>query len=240
MIIKNGILFLLLVCANLTFAQKGVATFGLQYRPIIPNTMIGMYKQDFNQDQLISSVKQKFGHSFGGVVRYGLTKNISMETGLNLTQRNFKLDFSVPDSAYNETGKTGMVSYEIPLSCLVYIQLSDRWYINTSLGPSLTLFTSNIAKQVPISGSEFFRFEGAYKSKVLGAVNANVGFEFRSRSSGYFYIGSSYHLPFTPIMTMAMSYEFDGGDVVSIANIRGSYLTVDLRYFFNERAEESK
>jgi len=236
--IKNVVLSLMVLFTNLVAAQKGVATFGLQYRPIIPNTMIGMYKQDFNQDQLTSSVTQKFGHSFGGVVRYGLTKNISMETGLNLTQRNFRLDFSVPDSSYSETGKTGMVSYEIPLSCLVYIQLSDRWFINTSLGPSLTLFTSNIAKQVPIAGSEYFRFEGAYKNKVLGALNANVGFEFRSRASGYFYIGSSYHLPFSPIMTMAMSYEYDGGDVVSIANIRGSYLTIDLRYFFNERPEE--
>jgi hypothetical protein len=219
------------------YAQKGVTTFGLQYKPIVPNRFIGMYRQEFNEAQLISSVNQKIGHCFGGVVRHGLTKNISLETGINLTRRNFGLDFSIPDSSYAATGKVGVVSYDIPLSCLIYIQLSQRWFINTSLGSSMTLFTSNVFKSVPIVGVETFRMEGAYKSKVQGALLANVGCEFRTREKGYFYLGSSYHLPYTPIMTMAMSYEYEGGDVVSIANVRGSYLTVDFRYFFHERPE---
>ena len=32
-------------------AQKGITTFGLQYKPIIPNRFIGTYQQDFNIDQ---------------------------------------------------------------------------------------------------------------------------------------------------------------------------------------------
>lgn len=235
---KTGFLVLLLLLTGFSSeAQKGVTTFGLQYKPIIPNRFIGTYKQDFNEAQLTSFIQQKIGHSFGGVIRQGLSRNVSFETGLNITHRNFGLDFSIADSSYAKTGKVGVVSYEIPASCLVYIQLSDKLFINTSLGSSLTIFTSNVYKQIPIAGSETFRMEGAYKSKIQGALIANLGFEFRSRQSGYFYLGTSYHLPFAPIITMAMSYEYPGGDVVSIANVRGSYLTVDLRYFFHERPE---
>ncbi|MBI3133395.1 MAG: hypothetical protein HYZ14_01860 [Bacteroidetes bacterium] len=231
------IVFFLLGFLGTTCAQKGVTTFGLQYKPIIPNRFIGTYQQDFNEAQLQSSIQQKLGHSFGGVIRHGFTKNLSFETGLNITYRNFGLNFSVPDSGYAKTSSVSVVSYEVPLSCLVYIQLSDKWFINTSLGSALTIFTSDVYKPIPIVGKESFRMEGAYQNKIQGALLANVGFEFRSRKSGYYYIGTSYHLPFAPIITMAMSYEYDGGDVVSISNVRGSYLTLDFRYFFHERPE---
>ena len=218
--------------------QKGVTTFGLQYKPIIPNRFIGTYTQEFNKNQFFSNIQQKLGHSFGGVIRQGLNKTISLETGLNYTQRNFGLNFSVPDSSYSGSGKLGVVSYEIPLSCLIYIQLSKTWFINTSLGSALTLFPSDVRVTVPIKGAELFKQEGAYRNKLQGALIANIGFEYRTRSSGYFYFGSSYHLPYSKMMTFAMAYEYPGGKVVAIDNVRGSYLTVDFRYFFNERPTE--
>jgi len=233
------ITFLIACSWNLnSFSQKGVTTFGLQYKPIIPNRFIGMYEQDFDSAQFFSTVKQRMGHSFGGVIRYGLTKNLSFETGLNLTYRNFGLAFSVPDSGYVGNEKLSVVSYEIPLTCLIYIQLSDALFINTSLGSAITLFPSSVSVPSPITNGEYFLQEGAYRNKIQGALLANVGFEYRTKQKGYFYLGTSYHLPFTSIMTFAMSYEYSGGKVVVIDNIRGSYLTVDLRYFFHEQPEK--
>jgi hypothetical protein len=234
---KIYILLLVTLALQPAHAQKGVTTFGLQYKPIIPTRFIGTYKQDFNSGQLTSFIQQKVGHSFGGVVRHGLTRNVSFETGLNITYRNFELDFALLDSGYAKTSDVSLVSYELPLSCLIYIQLSDKWFINTSLGSALTVFSSDVYKLVPIQGIEAFLMKGAYKNKVQGALLANVGFEFRTRQRGYFYLGTSYHLPFAPIITMAMSYEYAGGKVEAIDNVRGSYLTVDFRYFFHEKAE---
>jgi len=230
------IVFILVCCMNLnSHCQKGVTTFGLQYKPIIPNRFIGTYEQRFDTAQFFSSIQQKMGHSFGGVIRIGLTKNISIETGLNLTYRNFDLNFSVPDSGYVGEEKLRVVSYEIPLSCLIYIQLSKSLYVNTSLGAAMTLFSSDVHELVPIAGNEYFLQEGAYRSKVQGALLANVGFEYRTRDKGYFYFGTSYHLPFTPIMTFAMSYEYPPGKRLVIDNVLGSYLTLDFRYFFHEK-----
>lgn len=236
---KLKLIFCLLMLMSFkASAQKGVTTFGLQYKPIIPNRFIGTYEQDFSEDQMIASIRQKIGHSFGGVVRHGLNKNLSFETGINLVHRNFGLNFSVPDSSYERSGVVSVVSYEIPVSCLVYIQLGDKLFMNTSLGAAMTMFPSDVSKSIPIEGGDYFKMEGAYKSKIQGAMIANFGFEYRTRESGYFYLGTSYYLPFSPIITMAMSYEYAGGKVLNIQNVRGSYLTVDLRYYFHEKPEK--
>lgn len=110
--------------------------------------------------------------------------------------------------------------------------------MNTSLGASLTAYPSDVKTVNPIGINERFQQEGAYRSKVQGAALANVGWEYRTKSSGTFYLGASYHLPFIPIMTFAMSYEFEGGPMVARDNIRGSFLTLDLRYYFHEKKED--
>lgn len=214
------------------FCQEGVTTFGFQYKPIIPNRFIGTHIEDFSAQQMQATLKQKFGHSFGGVIRTGLNKTISLETGINLVYRNFNLDFSIPDSSLAANGNLLVVSYEIPVSCLVFIRLSDELYMNTSLGLSMNFFSSNVQKELGVGNAQYFDAEGAYKSKIQGAMNANFGFEYRTRSAGFYYLGLTYQLPFTPMMDMALSYEYPGGNVLNIKPVTGSFLTVDLRYFF--------
>ncbi|MFT5822789.1 MAG: hypothetical protein ACI8ZM_004046 [Crocinitomix sp.] len=234
--VKNIVqLVLILFIACSAFGQKGVTTFGIQYKPIVPNTFIGSFEQDFNKNQFTSIVKQKVGHAFSFVVRQGLTKNISFETGLGLTHRNFSLDFAVEDSNYFKQGKVGFVGYEIPVKALVFIRLGESIYMNTALGASFNYFPSDVKVDIPIRVGEYFSQEGAYLNKAQGSLLADIGFEFRTKKSGYFYLGSSYNLPFAPIVTFAMAYEYEGGDQVAIDNIRGSYLTIDFRYYFHEK-----
>ena len=237
---RSLIILLLLLSTNFSAtAQKGVTTFGIQYRPIIPNRLIGFYEQEFNDPPFYSSVKQRFGNNLGMLVRVGLSKRISLETGINFTQRNFGLTYAVPDSGYSATDKVRVIGYSIPVSCLVFIRLADEWYMNTSLGVAVTAFPSDVSTNVPIGASnEFFLQEGAYKSKVQGSALANIGWEYRTKSKGYWYLGASYHLPFIPIMTFAMSYEYPAGENLFIDNIRGSYLTLDFRYYFHENKKK--
>ena len=241
--VKNIVqLTLILFLANSAFGQKGVSTFGIQYKPIIPNRVIGSFEQDFNENQLTSTVRQKIGHAFSFVVRQGLTKNISFETGLGFTQRNFNLDFSVEDSNLFGKSKVGFVGYEIPLKALVFIRLGEGLFMNTALGTSFNYFPSDVSVDIPLKVGEYFLQEGARVNRIQGALLADIGFEFRSRRAGYFYLGTSYNLPFAPIVTFAMSYEYPGGDQVAIDNLRGSYLTLDFRYYFHEkpRSEQPK
>ena len=217
-----------------TYSQKGATSFGLQYKPIIPNSLIGTYEQDFNDGAFESTVKQKFGHSGAMLIRVGLSDRLSLETGMGITQRNFDLNYTLADSGYVASNDVRVLSYSIPLSVLVFIRLSDDWYMNTSLGAAMTVFPSDVRTVQAVGVNERFQQEGAYRSKVQGAALANIGFEYRTKSKGTWYIGAAYHIPFLPIMTFAMSYEYTGGKLLAIDNIRGSYLTADFSYYFNE------
>lgn len=221
------------------FGQKGVTTFGLQYKPIIPNRYIGMFEQNFDALPLEASMKQKYGNVIGGIVRHGLTKGISLETGIKLTQRNFNTFFDVPDSGVAATDDVRLVSYSIPVSGMVFIRLSDQIYMSTSLGAAMTIFLSKVQVLTPIpSSNNIFLTEAIYNSKINGAMIADLGFEWRTKKSGTFYIGGSYNLPFTNIAKFALAYEYTGGDFVSVQDISGSFATVDVRYYFNERKEK--
>jgi hypothetical protein len=235
---KSAICILTLLLSFSVFSQKGVANFGLQYKPIVPNTLIGTFEQDFNLTPFSSTVRQKFGHSFGMLVRVGISDRISLETGLGITQRNFNLNYALADSGYTGTDQVEIISYNLPITALVFIQLGEQWFMNTSLGAAITAFPSDVRTFVSIGSNERFQQEGAYRSKVQGAMLANIGFEFRTKSKGTWYLGGAYHLPFIPIMTFAMSYEHPTGSLVVRDNIRGSFLTVDLRYYLPENKKD--
>lgn len=234
-----SICFLVLI-SSASHAQKGSTLFGLEYKPIIPNRLIGTFEQEFDDLPFESTVKQKFGNALGMNIRIGLSDRISLETGLGFTQRNFNLDYALPDSGYTGSNDVRVVSYSLPLKCMVFIRLGDDWFMNTSLGAAMTVFPSDVKTQIGLAGNERFQQEGAYRSKVQGAALANIGWEYRSKESGIFYLGMAYHLPFIPIMTFAMSYEYPGGNLLKIDNIRGSYLTVDLRYYLPESKKDKK
>lgn len=236
---RNFTFFILLVFVFYAPAQKGVTTFGLQYNPIVPNRLIGTYIQDFDALPMESHIQQKFGNNLGGIVRHGFTKNISIETGLNFTQRNFNLFFELADSGFSEQNDVRIVSYSLPVSGLVFIRLTDQLWMNTSAGVAMTLFPSDVQVFTEVTGTNhFFLMEGLYRHKVQGALLTNLGFELRTKKFGFFYLGGTYHLPFAPICTFAMAYEFTGGDYVAIDNVKGSFVSVDIRYYFNEVREK--
>ena len=141
-----------IVLSTASFSQKGATVFGVQYKPIIPNSLIGTYMQDFNEGPLVSNIKQKFGHSLGMVIRHGFTKNLSLETGINFNQRNYNLFYDMPDSSLSGENDVRIISYSIPLSGLIYIRLAEQFYMNASLGASMVLFPSDVQVFTNIEG----------------------------------------------------------------------------------------
>ena len=61
-----------------------------------------------------------------------------------------------------------------------------------------------------------------------------MGVEYRTYKSGWFYLGATYHRPFGDIARGELTWydRLNFGTTIS-GGIPGSYLTVDLRYFFH-------
>jgi hypothetical protein len=161
------------------------------------------------------------------VIRRGITDTYSIEGGINYIKRTFAM--KVSEGNISEESKFRIIGYEIPLSGLVYVRLSEKFYMNASLGIAADMFASNVTTTGPLVTMYSQR-----KSVIIPAVIANLGWELRTEHAGYFYLGASYHNPFSNIYLTRMEYENNSTHEVVEVPLSGTYFTLDLRYFFPE------
>lgn len=238
---KIGFVLLCLLVNVSAFGQstrtKVPSYFGLQVRPIFPTRFIGSPELKLQTDSddpylVTTTLRQRLGYSFGATVRAGITKLIAFETGINFNQRNFDLEMALPDSALFANNDLSFINYDIPINALFYIRLSERWYMNASLGVALTFSPTNIRVDSNPRSVHYFSQTGLVDSKVGGDLNANIGFEFRTEKSGFFYLGGSGRVPFKPIFTLVSEHNYQGYTTYIFGDVDGTFLSIDFKYFF--------
>ena len=235
---KGKIIFILFFYFAFTAkSQNSKTTFGIQYKPIIPAAYFNAADLSKSSASYNFNLKPKYSNSFGMVIRRQINKTFSVESGLNYTQRNFKL--SITNNTINLSDFTafGMRSYELPLQLLTYVRASENWYLNIAFGISHNVLASDIFSY----GEEknHFFFQNTYrKSGGYSALLANVGMEYRTENKGYYYFGTSLHRPWKAIGRIYPEYD----DKTNIFNedkefyfdMLGNFVTIDFRYFFAE------
>lgn len=229
------ILLLIGVACITVKAQEKVITFGLQVKPIISSGLITDKQITQFEDNYEFNLHNNPGYSFGMVMRKGFTKNISLETGINYVQRNFTAEVQDDSRLKNINYDFSIVGYEIPTLALVYVRLSDLIYMNAAFGASIDFFPSDVGS----NQDSLYHISGR-RTWIMPSLLANIGWELRTKELGYFYLGGSFHRPFTNIYFTGLRYTYPGGQTESIFNTSGSYLTFDLRYFFHEDPQKAK
>jgi hypothetical protein len=240
-----------LVIVTISFSQhdKKPTYFGLNYRSIIPSTFTGSKTLSLTKDDYKVSLTQTLGHSFGVVVRSGITKLIAFETGIMYTARNFNVDMTFIDTTdvgfgntlWNDRVNLRFINYEIPLSLLVYIKLTNEIYMNASLGVAIRFAPTGIGKTTTAIDLNYIENYGAsIVGKRAGInFNANYGFEYRTKTSGFIYFGGSVCVPLGTFMNIQSNHYRSneaGGKTYLVKSIAGaadgSYIGIDLKYFF--------
>lgn len=215
-------------------AQEKVTTVGIQVKPIFTSKFFGTGTQTLVDSAFTYDISQSTGFAAGLVIRKGYRKNLSIEFGINYTRRNVLIE-----SQYQgKTGKAGMriIGYELPFSQLVFVRLSERIYMNVSGGACINIFPSDV-----LTNNENLYVLGGRRFIFNPSLIANIGAEYRSTKSGYFYLGASLNRPFGPMYRLGIDY-LENNQLVnsSFADLRGTYLSVDFRYFFHEDPEKKK
>lgn len=229
----TGILLISLFFLTSLQGQERVTTAGIQFKPIFPSSFFSSGPQNFEEGGVPFTLTQRSGFCAGMVVRKGLSKNFSFETGINFVNRSYTLE--VRDSNLHLKNKFKTISYEIPTLILLFVQLSREVYMDVGFGHSLDLFPSDVYSKV-----EFLSQYGARKGWVSSALLANLGVEYRTPKSGYIYLGASYHRPFSFIYVSEVAYTGNNKDINTTEKLSGNYLTVDIRYFFHADPEKRK
>lgn len=226
-----------------SYAQENVITVGLQVRPMIPFRFIGTAPEMQESEGFESTLYPKFGMNMGMVIRKGLSPMWSIETGINFVQRNYSMDISHPQMRENIEMNYRFISYEIPVQGLVYVKLGDQLFMNASGGLSFDFYPSNV-ESFANTRRDTLSFDFHQKTVRNGWLQfgliANYGFEWRTKSKGYYYLGVSYKRPFRIIGASFLTAELNRDPAEMEHFIKGEYLTLDLRYFFNEKPKRNR
>jgi hypothetical protein len=224
---KKVILYYFLLQAGFISAQKNIITVGIQYKPVFTVDFLNSGNETVSQNGVNFSVGLHSGFAAGMIIRRGITDRYSIEGGINYIKRTYSLKIS--DGNFSGESTFGIIGYEIPLSGLVYIQLSDKFYMNASLGVSMDMFPSDVT-----TSDYYFATYSARNHVFNVGVLGNLGWELRTEKAGYFYIGASYHNPFSGILRTGIFYDYNSKKEDTVISLTGTYLTIDLRYFFHE------
>lgn len=228
-------LALLLSLPLLTHAQPGVTTFGIQLKPVIP---FGFFDPltEVGNPPLTGSLELTGGFSFGMLVRTGLTRTLSLEVGIDQINRRYDWRVVNDTAGFDDGEQLRYVGYEIPVLLLAYIRLGERFWMNNALGLSADLYPSDAVRDIEDARAFIFRNNWAQ-----GGAMGNIGFEYRTPRSGILYLGATYHRPFGSMALAQLTwYTPDLYPHTLSTELDGSYLTVDVRYFFHEKADRNK
>lgn len=214
--------------------------FGIQFRPLIPLGMVGDRPFVIRNDNFESKISSAFGYSYGATVRIGITELLSIETGINLNQRNFKTEYSVADSNLYAKHTVGYLSFDVPANLLVYVKLGEQFYMNVAGGASMNYNPSNIRKVLTPDefAKDVFIFEGLRRRYFSFNANAEVGFEYRTYNAGIFYLGMYGRVPFGKVLEIATEYRYDTYSSVAFGEIKGATFALSLKYFFHNTKQK--
>lgn len=224
--------FLFFLFINVS-AQERVTTVGIQIKPIFPVSFLGTGTQNEVQNNVHFDLTLKGGFSAGMFIRKGITDLIAIEGGINYVKRSYS--FKISEGIYSASSGFRIIGYEIPVSGLVYIQLGEQLFMNASMGVSADMYASNVQAY-----DDNYRVLTVKRSVFQPALISNLGWEWRTEKSGSFYIGASFHRPFNYEFVSRVDYKKGSSTETLYNSVSGSYLTVDLRYFFHEDRQKRK
>lgn len=230
-------LAMLCMAGNLVHGQVGVTTFGLQVKPVIPFSFFEPVTT-LQREHVTSTLSLNGGMALGMLVRTGISKSISLEVGLDQITRRYNFNLQNDTNGYNAGGELRFVGYEMPVVCLVYIRLGERTWMNNALGASMDFYPGDAQKDLDYAQAYYFRRNWAQ----VGVVG-NIGVEYRTLKSGYFYLGATFHRPFGAMAQADVTWldKYRSYQPYKMTTLlSGSYLTVDLRYFFHEDPDRAR
>ncbi len=172
------------------------------------------------------------GYSFGGMIRRDYENGFSLEGGINYTQRHLYISMEVRDSNLISTNNMTFVNYEFPIQGLVFVKLTKSIFGSAGLGTSLFYKPSSVRVNNYTEGKSNFVHYGYARYKFGAEINAQAGFEFRTKKIGFYYLGASAKIPLSALFEYNGLY-FYGTQLKAndYTQASGAFLSVDLRYY---------
>ena len=232
---KIGFTWLLLFYLLSGKAQLYTLHGGFQVKPIFGSDYLrtGSLTDSVNSTRF--TISQSAGFTFGGILRNQFQKNLSLEFGASITQRNYQL--LIADQFASHRSNFRLNGFEIPILLQSSIPINKSNSLSGSFG--LNINVTNRDYFFPTLDSSltqaYFKNFLSRRFTILPGAMANLGWEKSLKDGQSIYIGFSASIPVTwmyrayvthqeeiPPFTVKAEKNFD---------LRGNYLTLDIRYY---------
>jgi hypothetical protein len=232
-------LFLLFFISKSFSQKKDDFLFGFQLRPLVPNGYLKTSQLQVSSENLTYTAYIRPSLSFGAIIRKPIGPFWNIETGINFVRRNYRLNFNLSDTLHVESDQQmSFIGYEIPIQGLIYVQLGKQWFMNASAGVVIDLFPSEAESfssekvdSIYVDFSQTTWRESWFKL----AAQSNLGFEYRTKEKGYYYMGASYHLPLGRIAASQVKVNYPNNAETLWLDLPTGYFSVDLKYFIHDK-----
>jgi len=243
---KKTIIFFLLFINLYSFGQKikssqkdneyliGKSFFAVHISPIIPTSLFQKNDYTHNTDSVSYSITNLPSISYGAEIRHYFTYRFALISGITYTKRNIEINYqsNYPIKSYKtDTSFTGILhfnAFEIPIQAVGYVRLTHNIYMDIAGGVNLNFYPSHlridhiVMQRIGTGGIQFFQ---------LG-YNINLGWEYRTKDSGFFYIGGSIQSRFD-YMANILLYEKETRHTADYyKSIYGNYFAFNIKYVF--------
>ncbi len=218
----------------------GKTFFGLGFSSMHGSNFIRDENKLFQSDTVQYNINYKpFSYKLGAEVKHFFTYRFALKTGLYYAQRKINVDYKSEHTASGLikglkdttfTGQLHFTSYEIPIHAMGYVRLAKSIYMDIHGGFDLNFYPSNL-----MIDNIYLQREGSFNSLFFQlGYTFGVGWEWRTKNSGAFYLGASYQAK-GDYMGAVLLYE---GRVLNAAEyfyeLKGQYFSIDFRYYFNK------
>ena len=235
---KKSIALVIFLCIKLNMlGQINTTQMGFCYRSIFSSNYFRTGPKNFDDKQIAYTLAQHSGYCTGVLVRRGITKKLTIESGILYAKRNY--DLTLSDTTFISRSDFSIIGYEIPLSALIYIQLDKKIWMSAAMGGSIDIFPSDVFTYLP----SYLLQYSARRNKINTGVLANIGWEYRNGKKGTYYVGASYHRSLSSIYTTLVEY-YPQRDFTKLptstgrTTLQGDYLSIDFRFYFHENPDK--
>lgn len=203
--------------------------FGSEGRGFLPN-------ESGQDSDTLGVFSPQVSFRLGMNVRFDFSRTFSFQTGLYYVNRKYDVRVGTRDAGTGFSFVDGeqtltYTGFELPVMALFYVQLGREWFMNNLVGFSADFFPSSVIDTV-----KGYTIYGGRNSWIIPSAKVAVGFEWRTKSAGYFYMGGQFHRPLIPLFEGFIQRTSDpvlpDWSVPISTDVTGTYFAIDFKYFF--------
>lgn len=229
-LLRSSLLYSTLFIGVIATAQtpedrREIIKFGVGVKTLMTSDLLSVGEATFINEGVSFSYAPKLSFALDAVVRIKLKGRFSIQTGLTTLRRSY--DFQIASDSLSHGDFIRQTGYQIPLTALLQVPISDRAKVGIEAGYVQDAFTTNIAK-----GNDSFLTYIFVNGRFKPALRTSAVFSQGLKDGSAIEFGFAYHRMLGRLGTIIMDYDPGSVQVTGRGDLSGHFFSLNIAFFF--------